>query len=74
MKAQTWEYMTLKIPTDRGFFSETNLNESILTEKLNFYGDQGWELVSVFGIEETRGGSIFVTAVLKRPKHLTEQS
>lgn len=63
-----WEYMTLKIPTDFGFFSGTDFDSDQLTELLNAQGAQGWELVSVFDIEKLRGGSEFVVAVMKRPK------
>lgn len=60
--------MTLKIPTDFGFFSGTDFDSDQLTELLNAQGAQGWELVSVFDIAKLRGGSEFVVAVMKRPK------
>lgn len=62
-----WEYKTLKIPTDFGFFSGTDFDSDRLAELLNGQGADGWELVSVFDIEKVKGGSKFVVAVLKRP-------
>ena len=67
MKTQ-WEYATLKIPTDFGFFSGTDFDTSQLTTQLNARGTEGWELVSIFDIEKVKGGSKFVVAVMKRPK------
>lgn len=62
-----WEYKTLKIGTDYGFFSGTEFDAERLAEMLNGQGADGWELVSVFDIEKVNGGSKFVVAVLKRP-------
>jgi hypothetical protein len=63
-----WEYNTLKIPTDVGWFSGTDFDSGQLAELLNAQGAEGWELVSVFDIEKVKGGSKFVIAVLKRLK------
>ena len=62
-----WEYKTLKIPTDFGFFSGTDFDSDQLAEMLNREGAEGWELVSVFDIEKVKGGSKFVVAIMKRP-------
>jgi hypothetical protein len=62
-----WEYKTLKIPTDFGFFSGTDFDSDQLAVQLNGQGAEGWELVSVFNIEKLKGGSKFVVAVMKRP-------
>src|SRR5215831_15962849 len=67
MNAQ-WEYKTLKISTDFGFFSGTDFDADQLAELLNAQGAEGWELVSVFDIEKAQGGSKFVIAVMKRQK------
>ena len=67
MMRPKWEYKTLKIPTDHGFFSGTDFDSDRLAELLNGQGAEGWELVSVFDIEKVKGGSKFVVAVLKRP-------
>jgi hypothetical protein len=63
-----WEYITLKIPTDFGFFSGTDFDSDQFADLLNAQGAEGWELVSVFDIEKVKGGSKFVIAVMKRPK------
>ena len=62
-----WEYQTLKISTDFGFFSGTDFDSDRLAKLLNGHGAEGWELVSVFDIEKVNGGSKFVVAVMKRP-------
>jgi hypothetical protein len=68
MTTSLWEYNTLKIPTDVGFFSGTDFDSDRFAELLNGQGAHGWELVSVFDIEMMHGGSKFVVAVMKRPK------
>ena len=68
MKTQ-WEYTTLKVPTDFGFFSGTDFDSNQLENQLNALGMEGWELVSIFDIEKVKGGSKFVVAVLKRQKN-----
>ena len=67
MKTQ-WEYTTLKLSADFGFFSGTDFDTSHLTEQLNEHGAEGWDLVSIFNIAKVQGGSKFVVAVMKRPK------
>ncbi len=62
-----WEYKTLKILTDVGFFSGTDFDAVRLAELLNGHGAEGWELVSVFDIEKVQRGSKFVVVVMKRP-------
>lgn len=66
----TWEYKTLKIATDFGFFSGTDFNSDQLEEQLNAHGAEGWELVSFFTVDKVKGGSKFVVAVMKRPSLL----
>ena len=63
-----WEYRTLKIPTDFGFWSGTDFDADQLAQQLNVQGTEGWELVSIFDIEKVQGGSKFVVAVMKRRK------
>jgi hypothetical protein len=67
MKTQ-WEYTTLKLATDFGFFSGTDFDTGQLAEQLNALGADGWEVVSIFDIEKVKGGSKFIVAVMKRPK------
>lgn len=63
-----WEYKTLKIATDFGFFSGTDFDVNQLEQQLNSHGNEGWELVSFFTVEKVKGGSKFVVGVMKRPK------
>ena len=61
-----WEYHVLKLKTDVDFWNGTEFNVEALQQELNRLGGEGWELVSIFDIEKIRGGSKYVTAVLKR--------
>lgn len=61
-----WDYKTVKFSTEVGFLSGTDFDERVLETRLCDYGQQGWELVSIFHIEKIKGGSKFVIAVLKR--------
>jgi hypothetical protein len=63
-----WEYLTLRLSTDVGFFSGTQFDTEKLAEELNARGEEGWDLVSIFDIEKLKGGSKYVFAVLKRPR------
>lgn len=61
-----WDYKTVKISTEFGFFSGTQFDEGALESELKRLGRDGWELVSIFDIEKVKGGSKFVIAVLKK--------
>ena len=61
-----WDYKTLKFSTECGFWNGTQFNETVLEAELKAWGQQGWELVSIFDIEKVKGGSKFVVAVLKK--------
>jgi hypothetical protein len=63
-----WEYKTLKLSTESGFFTGTDFDTEALEQHLNTLGAEGWELSSSFSIEMYRGESKFVVAVLKRLK------
>lgn len=63
-----WEYKTLKLSTENDFWMRTDFDSDKLQHYLNALGGEGWELVSVFDIEQHRGGSKFVIAVMKRQK------
>lgn len=65
----TWEYHVLKLKTELKFFSGTEFDTAPLLNELNRLGAEGWELVSIFDIEQANGGSKFVNAVLKRRRH-----
>ena len=61
-----WEYTTVMFQASRWFFSG-ELDGEKFNERLNRLGEEGWELVNVFGTNLTDGGTKDVVAVLKRP-------
>jgi hypothetical protein len=63
-----WEYKTLKIATESGFFTGTDFDSEQLQAELNRHGAEGWEVVSIFDIDKLKGGSKFVVVVMKRQK------
>jgi hypothetical protein len=62
--AMTWEYFTHVIPS-RGMFT-SGFDAAELSNALNWYGGQGWELVSTF-VSATNGYSNHLTLIFKRP-------
>jgi hypothetical protein len=62
---QNWTYTTAKFETTG--LTRTKFDEEAFDTKLNEYGRQGWELVSVFDTNAGDGGTRFVLAVFKRP-------
>jgi Domain of unknown function (DUF4177) len=61
-----WEYHVMQLKTDVGFWSGTEFDAEALQDELNRLGAEGWEVVSIFDIEKTIGGSKYVNVVLKR--------
>ncbi|HKB02455.1 MAG TPA: DUF4177 domain-containing protein [Gemmataceae bacterium] len=61
-----WEYLTVKFAAS-GFFLGGKLDGDTFNAKLNELGQEGWELVSVFDTNMSRGQTRDVVAVLKRP-------
>jgi hypothetical protein len=63
-----WEYLTVKLEQVRGegFLSIAVWNAESFTQQMNFYGEQGWELVSHFPISEGSGYTAAVFATFKR--------
>lgn len=59
-----WEYMTYRYRT-YGIFGG-KIDPSEITEALNRYGRQGWELVSTLDPKLVRGGSREFIMFLKR--------
>ncbi|MDR3206815.1 MAG: DUF4177 domain-containing protein [Oscillospiraceae bacterium] len=59
-----WEYKTLHFET-KGFTGGV-LNAEEVTERLNGWGAQGWEVVSAFDTNQAYGASRFVFVLLKR--------
>lgn len=61
-----WDYKTLKFETEVGILNGTQFDESFLEVALKSWGQDGWELVSIFDVSKLKGGSKFVIAVLKK--------
>ncbi len=60
-----YEYKTLKWETT-GWFLGGDIDEVIINDELNRYGALGWELVNVFAVNQGKGASRYVVAVLKK--------
>ncbi|MDF2675613.1 MAG: hypothetical protein K0R09_3885 [Clostridiales bacterium] len=63
---EKWEYVSIKVET-KGFIGGI-LEIEDFNHQLNTLGEQGWELVSCFSINERQGISREVVAVFKRRK------
>ena len=61
----TWEYFTHSINLS-GFFTSGNVTPQAVTDALNWYGAQGWELVSAFDTNRPDGGSQTLLLIFKR--------
>ena len=64
---QQWEYMTLRFPVGSGSRSaDVDLQE--IADHLNARGLDGWELVSTESLTGIQGQTMYLLALLKRPK------
>lgn len=61
---QKWEYKTVKVET-KGFLGGI-VDTNALDTLLNQYGQQGWNLISVFDTNLYQGASREIVAVFKR--------
>ena len=61
-----WEYATVVVETS-GWFITGKIDGKTFNDKLNEFGEQGWELVSVYDTNFANGGTGDVIAVFKRP-------
>jgi len=59
-----WEYMTLRFSVNSS--AKVDLQE--MADHLNARGLDGWELVSTESLTGMHGQSMYVLALLKRPK------
>ena len=59
-----WEYKTISF--DKMKFITSSLNTDLFNEKLNSYGDQGWELVSFATTTSLWGHPRAAIAIFKR--------
>lgn len=62
-----WEYLTYVFNVGYSLIKGPELDGGSFTEKLNEYGAEGWELVSLLPLEGNKGISATVHAVFKRP-------
>lgn len=61
-----WQYFT-HVVDSTGVFRAGNVNPVQLTDIMNYYGNQGWELVNAFDTNAAGGGSRFIVLCFKRP-------
>jgi hypothetical protein len=61
-----WQYYVHTLDTG-GIFMPGNFQGQEVTKLLNWYGQQGWELVSTFQTAQNNGGTIAVAFIFKRP-------
>ena len=64
---QQWEYMTLRLPT-QGRLGSAKIDLQDLADNLNTHGNDGWELVSTESLTGMHGQTMYLLAVLKRPR------
>ena len=62
-----WEYITHNVEIG-GLFSTGEFNAKGLTDILNWYGTQQWELVSTFSTTGGNGNTTHIGLIFKRPK------
>ncbi len=62
---QKYEYAAVTFDT-RSFFSSPSLDGDAYTAKLNEYGSEGWEVVSVFDINRGNGETSAIVVTFKR--------
>jgi hypothetical protein len=63
---QKFEYSTVAFETAR-FLAGPKLDHPAFNQKLNEYGDQGWEFVQAFPMTRGEGHTFEIVAVFKRP-------
>lgn len=67
MSQPRFEYAVVTFDTT-SFLSGASLDHERYHEKLNEYGAQGWELVSVFDLNRYQGQSFELVATFKRQR------
>lgn len=65
-QATRWQYATLKIDVDR-YFLGPQVDVAEVSQHLNDYGEDGWELVSMIDVNAGEGRTCDLVAVFKRP-------
>jgi hypothetical protein len=61
-----WAYIAQAINVTT-LFTVGNVNPTTFNQTLNWYGSQGWELVSTFDTAGVDGGTRTVVLIFKRP-------
>jgi len=61
-----WQYHTHSIQSG-GVFVTGAVDTKRVSHDLNWYGEQGWELVSAFDTNAGHGGTHLLVFVFKRP-------
>lgn len=61
-----WEYYVHTISA-AGFFTTGEVDPREMSNVLNWYGRQGWELVSAFDTNRPQGGTLYIVLTFKRP-------
>ena len=61
-----WEYKTVKLSVT-GFWGDVGLDTKKADDFINQFGQQGWELVSGFDLNQGYGSSKDVILIFKRP-------
>jgi hypothetical protein len=62
-----WEYIAQAINIS-SFFTVGKVDPKVFNDTLNWYGAQGWELVSTFDTAGSTGGTTTVVLIFKRPR------
>ncbi|MDB5331281.1 MAG: hypothetical protein JWP03_2432 [Phycisphaerales bacterium] len=62
-----WDYIAQSLEVSR-FFSNGAIDPKLLNDTLNWYGGQGWELVSTFDTATHSGITSTVVLIFKRPR------
>ncbi len=61
-----WQYIAQAINVG-GMFTMGNIDPKVFNDTLNWYGSQGWELVSTFDTADSNGATRTVVLIFKRP-------
>ncbi len=61
-----WQYVTVTMDVT-GIFNTNSLDPQAINDTLDWYGSQGWELVSTFDTAGRNGGTMTVAFIFKRP-------
>lgn len=66
-----WEYITHNVELG-GVFATGAFDAKALTDILNWFGGQQWELVSTFTTAGGNGGTMHIGFIFKRPRQVPQ--